>query len=262
MPLSKKHEIIFIHVPKTGGESIESLLGVFGINNTGSQQKSMEILYGRDGDANTALQHLTSLEIKEIVGDEVYRAYFKFSFVRNPYDRLVSEYYYAKRIREIPREMSFDEFIHKVVLPNKNTHRHYRDQVDYVTNEKGEVIVDFLGKFEDFTRDLKKILDRLHIKKRFLPYVGSTQRPKAKHYSYYFNDELREVVQALYFKDFEKFGYEFKAPSFIENAHLFFNAINIYLISLPERSLRAGRKLLKSLRSRRSLEARKNSGHS
>ena len=91
MPVSHPHKTIFVHIPKTAGTSIEAVLGMHGAKKDigvvpyFNQELDQERLYGRQ------LQHLTAQAIRAALGNEsLFRSYFKFAIVRNPWDRLVS----------------------------------------------------------------------------------------------------------------------------------------------------------------------------
>ena len=64
MPISHKSKIIFVHIPKTGGGTIEKTLGIYGNDNNGNLETDYSILYGQH--KNKFLQHLTISEIKEL----------------------------------------------------------------------------------------------------------------------------------------------------------------------------------------------------
>ena len=95
MPISHDLKIIYVHIPKTGGGTIEKSLGIFGKDNNGSLELNYDILYGKE--TNKFLQHLTIQEINEIKKKE-FNNYKKVSFVRNPYDKIVSEYLWRIQI--------------------------------------------------------------------------------------------------------------------------------------------------------------------
>ena len=89
MPILHSAKIIFVHIPKTGGGSIEKSLGIYGSDNNGNLTPDLSILYGKY--KNKFLQHLTISEIKER-NIKDFESYKKISFVRNPYDKIISEY--------------------------------------------------------------------------------------------------------------------------------------------------------------------------
>ena len=89
MPIHHKHKILFIHIPKTGGSSIEEF---FGMTETENLCYGNEI--GKIGGVMFALQHLTASLLQQLDFMSMhFDIYFKFAFVRNPYERVLSEYF-------------------------------------------------------------------------------------------------------------------------------------------------------------------------
>lgn len=209
MPISHQYKVIFIHIPKTGGSSVDTALGIHGDNNRGSIKPAPEILFGVMG--SKALQHLTALEIKKIVPQAVWQNYFKFAFVRNPYDRLISEYFWRQKLNKKFRKVGFKKFLLNFVAPAKNRplkhflDDHYRDQYKFITDENEKIMVDFVGKFENFIDDFKKICQsaQLNIK---LPHLNKT---KHQSYQQYYNEETKKIAAQLCQKDLSIFNYQF-----------------------------------------------------
>ena len=240
MPVSHQYKALFIHIPKTGGGSIEQALGIYGINNKGSNIHCTKIFYGyreitpdrleefNDNcpkekvfhccnrgikrylkkyffypvyEEHKALQHWTLLEIRKKIS--VWN-YFKFSFVRNPYERLVSEYLWRIKKKEIDN-MNFSDFINKIVIKNVETDRHLLHQYKFITNAKGKIKIDFLGRFEHFQDDFNKLKQKLGIHSE-LPKIH-----KSNDYNYkdYYDKKSLQVVSSLYKADLEIFNYSF-----------------------------------------------------
>jgi hypothetical protein len=202
MPISREYKAAFVHVPRTGGSSIEKALGIMGVNNEGSQRPSAEILYGIH--QGVALQHLPAREIKKFVPD-----YFTFSFVRNPFDRVVSEYFYRQ---DQQPEMDFKSFLFSVVLPERQGYferhifsDHYFDQIQFLTDERGHTLVDFVGRFENLEKDFNKIC-RMIGQDLKLPHMGKTIR---RSYRDYYDHESIDLVSQVYQRDLRAFHYQF-----------------------------------------------------
>ena len=116
MPILHSAKIIFVHIPKTGGGTIEKTLGIYGKDNNGSLSPDHSILYGKY--KNKFLQHLTINEIKELNKKE-FESYKKISFVRNPYDKIISEYLWRIQVYG-KRKLEFKEYIMEEVVPRRN----------------------------------------------------------------------------------------------------------------------------------------------
>lgn len=85
MVVCHQKKCIFIHIPKCAGTSIEQF-----IKDHGRNDLQFIGLY-----QNRSLHHLTAIELKIIIKEQIFHHYYKFSVVRNPYDRLLSEYYWT-----------------------------------------------------------------------------------------------------------------------------------------------------------------------
>jgi len=134
---------------------------------------------------------------------------FKFSFVRNPWDRTVSAYFYLSQEHPelLPREyFSFKEFI-KTDFKKRGTmiNDHFQHQYQKTYND-GHQIVDFIGRFENVEEDWKYVASKIDAES-VLPHIGASAHDD---YRIYYDDESIEIVRNIYKKDIDLFGYEFK----------------------------------------------------
>ena len=139
------------------------------------------------------------------------KKYFKFAFVRNPWDRCVSLYFYLFKNEKEPK-MSFDFFLRLFGSghPVFSSHFcekgvwdvHYKTQYSYIEGAS----MDFIGRFENLQEDFNITCDRIGIPRQRLP---QKNKSKHKHYTEYYNDETRQIVAEKYAKDIETFGYEY-----------------------------------------------------
>tara|TARA_B100000780_G_C21056677_1_gene424547 strand:+ start:463 stop:1164 length:702 start_codon:yes stop_codon:yes gene_type:complete len=233
MPISHDLKIIFIHIPKTGGGTIEKSLGVFGEDNNGSLRVNYDILYGKENDK--LLQHFTLQNIKIIKQNE-FNKYRTISFVRNPYDRMVSEYLWRTQIYGM-KKIEFKRYIFEEVIPRKNGSNvfvknfykdeslvalmdiHYLDQYKFLINKYENIDIDFIGKFENLEEDFFKIFNfkitenKIHkSKSNYLYYLYKKLIPaplKRKAYRRFYDNETRDLIEKEYFKDLKYFNYNF-----------------------------------------------------
>jgi hypothetical protein len=159
---------------------------------------------------------------------------YVFTFVRNPYERLVSRYVHMKSffIEEKDRPQSlivdlvlesslkkyFDyhnieftednfTFPRFVKFAQKNSDRHWESQIDKFERQVISLDnIDFIGRFENLQEDFNIICDKIGIPRQQLPHKNKS---KHKHYTEYYNDETRQIVAEKYAKDIEYFGYKF-----------------------------------------------------
>lgn len=181
--ISDLYKCIFVEVPKTGSSSIRSIIG------------------------EPRKPHLNIWQIANEAGREKFLAYFKFGFVRNPWDRAVSLYERREGL-QLRDKMSFDEFVEWMKFAS-STCLHpvpHRYQLDWFVDPHGNVIVDFIGKFENLDSDWGKIAQKLGIDKP-LPHLR--QNPRKRHYTEYYNDRTRKIIADRFAIDIEYFGYEF-----------------------------------------------------
>ena len=174
--ISHSHRYVFIQVPKTGSSTIK----------------------------HTLCKHTTAINDYDIVKRhsnynrylEVYpesENYFKFCFVRNPWDWLVSFYTYKQR-RGKWQKLDFKTFVLR---------KHIRGFFGWIDSMSSPYSV---FRFEDMQSDYDQICEQIGINKTKLPHRNKT---KHKHYTKYYDDETRSIVAKKYARDIEYFGYKF-----------------------------------------------------
>jgi hypothetical protein len=227
------YRCVFIHIPKTGGISVEHVfLDLVGLT---WDSRAPLLLRGNDDPAKgpPRLAHLTATEYVSLgyLSREQFDAYFKFSFVRNPWDRMVSEYKY----RGHPMRMSFKTWLFDHLPPRGFTdaYCHLVPQHEFIYDQEGRLLADFVGRYESLQADFDRVCERLGIPHTPLPHENRsldapriqslndvkkrirrwlwTLRPRNvyPHYTQYYDDESRARVGQLYRRDIEIFGYAF-----------------------------------------------------
>jgi chondroitin 4-sulfotransferase 11 len=179
--ISHSHKFLFIQIPKTATSSIHSVLA-----------QHMEYDYSKIS------RHAKYSEAAEFYPES--KNYFKFSFVRNPWDRLLSFYLFKKTDRanmKIPDDLSLKDFILTATGQTKLNQHSYIERFDTFS---------FIGRFENLQDDFDKICDTIGVSSCKLPLKNTT---KHNHYTEYYDNETRRIVSEKYAKDIEYFNYKF-----------------------------------------------------
>jgi len=221
--INDEHGFVFLHVAKTGGRSINlSLKKRYGKH---GQFKTKSI----DPDENR-LGRLLGMEARELAGEQKWNDYFTFAFVRHPCDRLVSIYEnirtdYRKNMTPAVKSASlkgiylstildrlnisfedftFERFVYDVLRDRVFENYHWDSQSNAVTNGKGTVIFDFLGRFERLQADFDLACKKAGLNPYQLPHFNKSERDE---WPRYFDDALLKEVYNLYREDFEILEY-------------------------------------------------------
>ena len=208
--ISYEKRCIFIHIPKTGGTSIEDIIwGPDRESRTAEQLWKTLVRPGFNKYQSGGLQHLLASQVRQEVGTDSFDACFKFSFVRNTWDRAVSQYVYMKQRRDLRRLIGmgrFTSFKGYLSRLHRATHVQWMEQWRFILDDNGEQLVDVVGRFEHFERDVRLILGRLEISCDTLPHEKQGRRGP---YADYYDDESRELLADMYARDIELFRYTF-----------------------------------------------------
>jgi len=141
------------------------------------------------------------------IGRRQFETYFKFGFVRNPWDRVVS-LYERTEAQQMRNEMAFDEFVDWIQY-SSSTCVHsspHRYQLDWFVDPNGKVLADFIGKFERLEEDWAFVAEKLGITET-LPHRRASLR--TRHYTEYYTARTREIIATKFKADIEHFGYDF-----------------------------------------------------
>jgi len=217
MLVSHDPPFLFVHIDKAAGSNIQHALRPF--MRTAGRSK-LRRLFGLLGPLNRAGGLYRQLEFSEHAPAErarrclppaVYAGLFKFAFVRNPWDRLVSRYGYLRRkteharSREVNALGGFDAYL-AWELARTGRKGSMRHQADYVLGPDGRLIVDFVGYFERLEDDFAEVCRRIGIPASLPPPKTHTAR---QDYRSFYTDETRELVARAYARDIELLGYTF-----------------------------------------------------
>lgn len=198
--ISFQKQFLFVHIPKTAGNSIQSILRDY------SEDEIVALRGEQDGIERFGLRnpnykvrkHSTLAEYRMALGEEQFGPLYKFACVRNPWDRMVS--YYFRPTRDL---MSWNRKEFKKMILNAFS------VVDYLRLAEEEDPfrnVDYVMRFETLADDFRHVCAALDIPAAPLPQYNRSSR---EHYAKYYDDELRELVRKRFAPEIERFGYTF-----------------------------------------------------
>ena len=180
---------IFIHINKTAGTSVGNAIGL------------------------DVKQHLTAKEIISRIGQQQWDCAYKFTFVRNPWDRAVSLYEYRRKKNKTQiasKGIGFIEWVGCVFSDHPDPYFHnnpksYQPQVEWLKDDNGRIMIDFAGRFESINRDFERI-KVVTGSSANLPHLNASKRTS---YQSYYDAETRELVRQWFCEDIDLFGYSF-----------------------------------------------------
>ncbi len=228
---SKKYPLIFFHIPKNAGKSICRALKIDKEYHPSNLNQT--VLLGDD--------------IKNSYTDQQWAQLFKFTIIRNPWDRMVSLYHFRKKENDLLIRLqneglwnpqngdisqegwTFKKWLlepkvtgvkdHKNFMNFKNILKQqpqssnffrsaaeYINQIDLITDNNGMLYVDYIIKYENLVEEFNNMFKYLELTPPELPIVNNSNH---KNYKEYYDKETKTLVDRLFSKDINYFGYEF-----------------------------------------------------
>lgn len=191
---------IFVHIPKCAGISVN------------------KALFGNLAGGHTTLEHYLNIyEPKNIL------SYFKFTIVRNPWDRVVSAYHFLQQggmnqpdktfyQQELAKFSNFEDFVKNWLRypENLKKYHHFQTQSHYILDKHNKVPLDFIGYLENIDKDFAHICKKMNIKAT----LPNSNQSKRNNYQDYYSNETRDIVAEVYKQDIELLGYDFNNSKF------------------------------------------------
>lgn len=217
MLYSIRHNFLFVHIPKTGGTSLRSALNP--LRWSDPWYYPMWFCHRLSHLTNHRIasklpRHCKIITAQEMLPPPVFDKLFKFAVIRNPWDLQVSSYHHLQR--EHPQLLheihDFESFI-RYKLSNDRPRNWLLDisitpQSDYLTDLRGNLLVNDFGRYESLNEDYHRILKRIGLKK-IPPLPHKRKGNRQPDYRTYYSDELAESIAQHYQDDLKRFGYSF-----------------------------------------------------
>lgn len=210
MLISHRRQFLFVHVPKTAGQSVAAAFRPYA-------DHPDEYLVNRLlGELATPLnwclpykvrrfrKHASAGQLRWRLPAEVYDRYFKFAFVRNPWDRWVSLFHFMRQYpshhrNKVAQRLTFEEFLKSLAWQQKF------QQKPCLTDGHGKLIVDYVGRFETLRADFCQICSIL----KLAASLDHIHRSKHRDYRWYYNSRTVQLVAEISRQDIDFFGYDF-----------------------------------------------------
>jgi hypothetical protein len=230
MIISHQNRFIFLRVPKTASTSIEIALSKFcgpediittvtfkndSANKVDEYQGPQNIkrnfweLGFRDwysilrGKGPLDYRHAHASHIRKLIGNKVWSQYFKFCFVRNPFERAISMYFWRTKNWQKKHSQEPLPEINEYILKIPETS--LSSWSCYTIND--QIAVDFVGHYEKLSQDMDTISQKIGIPHVELPHAKSSTRKDQRHYSEILSPNSRTHIERSCFREMEAFGY-------------------------------------------------------
>ena len=185
----RHRSFIFVHINKTAGTSIGKAIGL------------------------PVKDHLTAREIIARIGRDKGDTAYKFTFVRNPWDKVVSHYEYRRKKNKTQlatRNIAFKDWVKMTYGEVKDpafydNPKSFQPQVEWLKDDEDRISIDYSGKFESINEDFNHVKQVIGIDAE-LPHLNASKRVD---YRSYYDDETREIVARWFHEDISYFGYRF-----------------------------------------------------
>ena len=206
MIISHKYKFIFFAVPKTATHAIR-----FALRPHLGQDDEEHVFSFKPSKLNIdAFQdrkngHFTVDEIKPYLSEEIWNTYYKFSFVRNPFDRFISLcFFHFKALKHTSEHV--DQLVLKFASSSSESKPElFKPQTRFLYDGGRQTPLDYIGRFENIQNDFNKVCHTLNIPSTKLEMINSSIHEP--YLTYYKNEDLLDLVEEMYKEDILHFGY-------------------------------------------------------
>lgn len=240
--LNQQYSYLFVHVPKAAGKSIKAHLLNHSYDFVGRQKQQLNFALGtfsayaghssvlsklvppvpgpginprvreycRQRDIRTTA-HLRAEQLEAILSDAQYRSLFSFAFVRNPWDRCLSAYFYFRRkifhpLHKLAMANSFEGFL---LEQEKNGMPYIAQQIHWMYRNEEEKLVDFIGKVENIESDMAYVDSKIQLNSPRFSVQINVSEGRSRDYRPNYTDQAIDIVARTMQSDIELLGYNY-----------------------------------------------------
>jgi hypothetical protein len=215
MIISHQHKFIFIKTKKTAGTSIEIALSkICGdrdvITPITPEDEVTRRTLGYRGPQNCVVNgaevfynHISARDVRALVGNDVWGTYFKFCFERNPWDKVISWYFFSYQVEPRPSISEFIRYGHAGLVGGPGGYDLYT--ID------GNVAVDRVCLYEDIEAELLRVQHQLGLPEiPTLPKAKSRFRQDKRHYRDILGAEDKIEIERIFAREIALFGFRYQ----------------------------------------------------
>lgn len=210
MLISVEKNFIFIHVAKTGGQSMKEALRPYAVKRQKTQWRRLLSHLPVPEDVDVPFgPHVSAWWMKLKLPREFFDRAFKFAFVRNPYDLAVSRYAFVRDHPEHHRHPRLRKRDFAACLREERRRSLIRrhDQTAALCDPRGRLLVDKVYRFEEIEAAFADIAGRLELGE--VPKLSRRNASRRRDYRSYYGAAERKLVEQIWKRDFQKFGHSF-----------------------------------------------------
>ncbi|MDJ0510507.1 MAG: sulfotransferase family 2 domain-containing protein [Crocosphaera sp.] len=217
MILSNSNKFIFIHIPKTGGTSLQKALSKYDSLNHSLLFRAIKKITGLEIYATTYMGELRKIndtkakshghikDLQRLIPEQMYKEYFKFAVARNPWSWLLSMYKFTKQWpghlqHDTVINLSFEEYVNWQIDQGKMP-----SQSRLIIDKNGEFALNYLARLETINQDWEVICKKIGVVADLRRENVSSNRDYRKDY----NEKTASLVAEFLKEDIENFGYNF-----------------------------------------------------
>ena len=202
----------FVDIPRTSSSSIKVELG----REFGFPYGKSNLTEKNFATSQVVPDHLPASYMRECLGHDAWDNLYTFTFIRNPWDRMVSMYFYRLLKGHYTEELTFHDYIKQLgsLASGKKpalfaNYVFYLGCSDYIFNGDNG-LVNYIGYYENRESDIRRISAALECPELGQLFIQKSASDK-KHYSQYYDEETKEIVRNVYSNDIKRFGYKFES---------------------------------------------------